>query len=288
MSERGLSHDGAGRGKHATLLSRAKAGLAAGWAEGTLTQAIIVLLVLNLFVYLWAVPMLMLDLVPPWGRGMGGLLLALQGIIVGLWLVREAGARGAAAAAAILSLSYVVEFVGVRTGSPFGRYEYTPILGLQLGGAVPLAIPFAWLMVVPGAMMTVRALGRSALVVLFAALLALLLDLLIEPVAAYVTGYWRWLDQGPYYGVPTSNFVAWGATALALLAILHLLAPKLHHVARTPWLPPLLFWLNVGQFTLVNAAYGFWWAFLVGAGLLLGLWLLRGYVISGRAMEGKL
>ena len=261
--------------------------MAAARSAGRLSTIIFILLGLYLFVYFWAVPMLILDLVPAWGRGMGGLLLALQGTIAGLWLVREAGARGAVAAGAILVLAYLLELVGVRTGAPFGRYEYTPVLGLQPGGATPLAIPFAWLMVVPGAMMTVARLRRSALVVICGALLALLLDLLIEPVAVYVTGYWRWLDQGPYYGVPTSNFVAWGGAALVLLTLLQLLAPKLHQSARMPWLPPLLFWLNVAQFTLVNAAYGFWWASLIGAGMLLGLWLLREHVAGGRARRGE-
>lgn len=224
-------------------------------------------LALYLFIYLWSVPMLMLDLVPLWGRGMGGFLLILQGTLTGLWLAAEGGRRGVLAAGAILVLSYLVEFAGVTTGFPFGRYTYTPILGLQLGGAVPLAIPFAWLLVVPGALMAAAPLGRAAVPV--AALLALMLDLLLEPVAAHVTGYWQWIDQGPYYGVPSQNFAAWGATALVLAALTHLLVPSLGRGAREPWLPTLLFTLNVVQFTLVDAAYGFWWAALVGVALLL-------------------
>ena len=244
------------------------------------------LLALYLFIYVWAVPMLMLDLVPVWGRGMGAFLLMLQGTMVALWLVREAGTRGALAAVLIGVLSYLVEFAGVSSGVPFGRYIYTPTLGLQLGGAVPLAIPFAWLMVVPGAFMTAAPLGRPMLIVPLAAVLALLLDLLIEPVAAYVTGYWRWLDQGPYYGIPTSNFVAWGGTALGLILLLHLLVPELHRAARVHWLPPLVFALNVVQFTLVDAAYGFWWAVLVGGGLLVGIFLIWGRPVLRRGLWG--
>ena len=248
--------------------------LAARGREDRLSRILYALLGLYLFIYVWAVPMLMLDLVPVWGRGMGGFLLILQGTMMALWLTREAGARGALAAVAIGVLSYLVEYGGVSSGMPFGRYRYTSTLGLQLGGAVPLAIPFAWLMVVPGALMAAAPVGRPAVAIPLAAALALLLDLLIEPVAAYVTGYWRWLDQGPYYGIPTSNFVAWGGTALGLVLLLHLLAPELHRTARTHWLPPLVFALNVVLFTLVDAAYGFWWAALVGGGLLLGIFLI--------------
>ena len=37
----------------------------------------------------------------------------------------------------------LVEAVGVATGVPFGRYEYTGTLGPQLLG-VPLVVPLAW------------------------------------------------------------------------------------------------------------------------------------------------
>jgi putative membrane protein len=232
------------------------------------------LLGLYLFIYVWSVPMLMFDLVPIWGRGMGGFLLILQGMIVGMWLVQAGGLRGGVAATAILVLSYLVEFVGVRTGMPFGRYAYTPTLGLQLGGAVPLAIPFAWLLVVPGALMAAAQARRATIVVPLAAILALLLDLLIEPVAAHVAAYWRWSEPGLYYGVPAANFAAWGCTAFVLVWMLHLLVPDLYASPRVSRLPALLFVLNALQFTLVDAAYGFWWAAALGIGLLAGIFLL--------------
>lgn len=226
-----------------------------------------------LFIYVWAVPMLMLDLVPSWGAWMGGFLIILQGGMMALWLVAVAGRRGAIAAGLIALLSFLVEYAGVSTGIPFGRYEYTDALGFKVG-SVPLPIPFAWLMVVPGAFMTAAALRRQILVVVATALLALWLDLLIEPIAAYVTNYWHWLDDGPYYGIPTSNFVAWGATALGLALILRLLVPGLVNTTRVAWLPRLLFGLAVLQFTLVNAAYGYLWAALLGCGLLIAVGIL--------------
>jgi len=249
--------------------------LGAWWSDPALPPPIRALLGLYLFIYVWSVPMLMFDLVPAWGSGMGGFLLMLQGVLVGSWLVSAAGMRGAVAAGAILLGSYLVEYVGVTRGVPFGQYRYTTTLGLQLGGAVPLAIPFAWLMVVPGAVMIVARLRRTALVVPLAALLAMLLDLLIEPVAAYVIDYWQWIETGPYYGIPTTNFLAWGGTALVLAYVLWQVAGNLHRPPPVAWLPPLLFTLNAWQFTLVNAAQGFWWPVLVGGVLLLLVWRLH-------------
>ena len=285
MSNAGVGRARNGRGAHTKLpistsnwpdlmLGRMIRPFRAWLRQSRLSVVLLALLGLYLFIYVWSVPMLMFDLVPVWGRGMGGFLLILQGVIVGMWLVQAGGLRGAVAAIAILVLSYLVEFVGVRTGMPFGRYAYTHTLGLQLGGAVPLAIPFAWLLVVPGALMAAAPMRRAAIVVPLAAVLALGLDLQIEPVAAHVAAYWRWNEPGAYYGVPAANFVAWGCTAYVLVWMLQLLVPHLYASPHVGRLPALLFGLNALQFMLVDAAYGFWWAAALGIGLLAGVFLL--------------
>ncbi|MBV9787785.1 MAG: carotenoid biosynthesis protein [Chloroflexi bacterium] len=226
------------------------------------------LLGVYLFIYVFAVPMLMLDLVPAWGTWMGGFLLILQGSLLALWLAANAGGRGWLAAALIAVLSWAVEHVGVTTGVPFGSYAYTDVLGWKLGGVVPLPIPFAWLLVVPAAIGAARLLlGPSRRWIgLLAPLLALALDLLLEPVVAYIMDYWHWLDSGPYYGVPTANFMAWGVTALVLtLLTLVLGGRRLHNPVVLPDVPVLLYLLNLVQFTLVDLAYGYGWAALIGA-----------------------
>ncbi len=238
------------------------------WRLGPRDRWLIGGLAVYLFIYTFAVPMLMLDLVPAWGRGMGGALLILQGGLVGGWLVRGAGWRGAVAAGCISAGGFVVEYVGVTTGWPFGPYQYTPVLGWQLAGAVPLAIPFAWLLVVPTSLAVARWLVGGWRCVALAAALALVLDLLIEPVAAYVVGYWQWEAPGRYYGVPTANFVAWATTALVLAALTWALVGRRWAQMPLAWLPPLLYGLNVLQFWLVDLAYGYWWAVALGAAVL--------------------
>ncbi|MDP9310583.1 MAG: carotenoid biosynthesis protein [Chloroflexota bacterium] len=238
-------------------------------------RLIVLLVAVYLFIYVWSVPMLMLSLVPTWGTWMGGFLLILQGTLLALWLAVNAGRRGVVAALLIAVLSFGIEYIGVTTGWPFGRYTYTDVLGIKVGGAVPLPIPFAWLLVVPAAVGAAGALLPGHVsrwwIVLLAPILALGLDLLLEPVAAYVVGYWQWIEGGPYYGVPTANFIAWGATALALTALMLLLAGRqLRAAPFLPALPALLYVLSLLQFTLVDLAHGYPLAALIGGSILLG------------------
>jgi uncharacterized membrane protein len=71
---------------------------------------------------------------------------------------------------------------------------------------------------------------------LLGALLATLLDLAIEPVAAHVVQYWEWLAPGPanYYGVPLANFVAWFVVAFALLVVVDAVLGSGQQVAVCP------------------------------------------------------
>jgi putative membrane protein len=238
-------------------------------------QVIILLLGMYLFIYVFAVPMLVFGLVPVWGTWMGGFLLILQGSLLALWLTANAGGRGLLAALCIAVISWAVEHIGVTTGLPFGRYSYTDVLGWKFDGAVPLPIPFAWLLVVPAAIGAARLLvraGHSISLLLVAPLLALTLDLLLEPVAAYITGYWQWLDSGPYYGVPTANFLAWGATALVLTMLtIRLCGRRITEATLLPAVPALLYTLNLLQFTLVDLAYGYFVPALLGAAVTLGI-----------------
>ncbi len=238
------------------------------------------LLAVYLFIYVWAVPMLMLSLVPAWGTWMGGFLLILQGSLLALWLLVNAGLRGGVAALVIALLSTAIEHVGVTTGWPFGRYTYTEVLGIKVAGAVPLPIPFAWLLVVPttiGVAFRLVGGGYWWRVAVVAPLLALGLDFLLEPVAAYIMNYWHWLESGPYYGVPTVNFLAWGSTALVLTVLTLLLTGRqLRTPSFLPALPMLLYFLNLVQFTLVDLAHGYYLAAAIGAAILVVAgWLLR-------------
>ena len=243
-----------------------------------LRPLLLVLFGVYLAVYPGSTLLVALDRVPHWGAWMGGALLIVQGALMGLWLVANDGRRGALVAAVILLLSWAVEHLGVTTGFPFGSYGYTAALEPKVVGVVPLAIPFAWLLVVPAAVgMAERLVTRGGALVqmLVAALLALLLDVTIEPVAVHINGYWVWREAGFYYGVPASNFVAWWLTSLLLVGVLlRLCGPRRHAPGATllPLLPAALYALNLLMFVLVNLAHSQRLAAAIGL-VLLG-WLL--------------
>jgi uncharacterized membrane protein len=152
----------------------------------------------------------------------GSALLFLEGTLVTCAMLISVGwRRGLLASLLIIALSYLVEAIGVNTGFPFGVYHYTAVLFPLLPGHVPLAVMFAWLMVISGSYgWLYRPTRRLSLsFVLVGAALAMLLDLEIEPVASHLEHYWQWLTPTGLscYGVPLTNFAAWFAVAALLL-----------------------------------------------------------------------
>jgi putative membrane protein len=221
--------------------------------------------------------LLSLDLMPFGMEWMSSLLLAMLGISVWAWLWLNLGVKGLLLGALVFAFGVLLEYAGVNTGVPFGRYAYTGVLVPGLPGGVPLAIGFAWLFIVVGGLFTARAIviGTRAdrampwVASLLGAVLAVGLDLLLEPVAYHVRDYWEWEDAGPvsYYGVPWSNFAAWFAASLALNLLLGSLAPR--GGVRWTWLPVALYAMNVVLFGVVNIAHGMWLPGVVAALLLL-------------------
>lgn len=128
------------------------------------------------------------------------------------------------------------------------------------------------------------------------AILATLLDLAIEPVAAHVVLYWQWEKRGPmdYYGVPLMNFVAWFVVALVLVVVVNVILQqgrnvrwfspheqvvgasmqKMGRVERLAMLSPCtLFSCGLFMFGLVDLTHGYYSGFLraLCAGLLIFL-----------------
>lgn len=148
------------------------------------------------FVYPFALLLLSLDLMPFGMEWMSSLLLAMLGLAAAGWLWLNFGLRGATFGAVIFALGVGLEYVGVNTGIPFGRYRYTGVLVPGLPGGVPLAIGFAWLFIIVGGYFTARWASEGRKDVLNhvptyvgGAVLAVGLDLLLEPVACHVKGY---------------------------------------------------------------------------------------------------
>jgi len=220
------------------------------------------------FVYPFGTFLLSFDMMPFGMEWMSSLLLAMLGIATGAWLWVNFGRIGGAIGVTIFLLGAALEYIGVSTGFPFGSYRYTGVLVPELPGGVPLAIGFAWLMTVVCGLYTARwvlapyyKLGMRppvSLQVCLGALLALGLDLLLEPVAFHIKGYWEWLNvplgEG-YYGVPLSNFVTWFVAALVLGLLISRVIPERR--VRWSWLPVVLLGMNTLMFGVVNVLHGF-------------------------------
>ena len=99
---------------------------------------------------------------------------------------------------------YLLELLGVKTGFPFGNYQYSENLGIRLFD-VPLIIGVNWLILLYVCLsLAQRFFKQNALVVLFAALSMMLLDMVIEP-AAVKLNFWQWQNQI----IPLKNYISW-------------------------------------------------------------------------------
>jgi putative membrane protein len=158
--------------------------------------------------------------------------------------------RVAAAFAAAVAAGYIAEWIGVRTGLPFGEYRYTGVLWPQLGG-VPLIVPLAWggmglaAYAVAGTAWPGGAAGRIVL----GALALTAWDLFLDPQMLRL-GLWVWADPGPYHGVPLSNFAGWLLVSLVVMALIDRIAP--HTAGSTGLLA--LYTVMAGMETLGFAA----------------------------------
>ncbi|WP_182876881.1 carotenoid biosynthesis protein [Microbispora sp. H10670] len=156
---------------------------------------------------------------------------------------RAAGAFGAAVAA-----GYAAEWIGTRTGLPFGDYHYTDVLWPRPGG-VPLIVALAWggMGLAAHAVATRAVPGGTALggtvfgVTVFgvtvpygavarvcAGAVALTAwDLFLDPQMLRL-GLWVWAEPGPYRGVPLGNFAGWLLVSLLVMTLIERIA---HHPA---------------------------------------------------------
>lgn len=117
-------------------------------------------------------------------------------------------------------IGFGAEIIGVHTGWLFGNYHYTSLLGVSLWN-VPLIIGVNWFMVTYCSGIAIKAFQdklstkfpevsikskkklKLLSVVLDGALLAVLFDWLMEPVAVKLN-YWIWEGEIPFY-----NYICW-------------------------------------------------------------------------------
>jgi putative membrane protein len=164
------------------------------------------------------------------GRSRNRISIATVIAFAGSTLVHEASQRGRRSAAALLAIAggggLAVEFVGLRTGKPFGRYAYSPNLGLTVA-AVPAVVPLAWLMMAGPALAATRRLTDQRATTAVVGGLALgSWDVFLDPQMVR-DGNWSWQSTGPaLQGIPLVNYAGWLVTATAMIAALDRALPR--------------------------------------------------------------
>ncbi len=119
--------------------------------------------------------------------------------------------------------SYLIEYIGVQTGFPYGSFSYGIDLGPMLLGKIPLALPVFFIPLVINAYLLVLLLEPERVRKLYFRILAitgtvLFLDLILDP-AAVAINFWNY-GSGLYYGVPFSNYLGWILSASISVIVL--------------------------------------------------------------------
>ncbi len=104
----------------------------------------------------------------------------------------------------IAFLGFIIEVIGVKTGLVFGKYSYGDGLGIKLL-EVPLIISINWAMLICAGIRIISGIFANKITVLLvAALLVTLIDLLIEQVAPKLD-FWQF--EGGLPGL--HNYLGW-------------------------------------------------------------------------------
>jgi putative membrane protein len=138
-------------------------------------------------------------------------------------LLRATDRRAATGVGLLICYSYAVEYVGVRTGVPYGEFFYGVDLGPTVVG-VPLGLPIFFVPLVMNAyLLCLLLLGdraRVAAVRLLAVIAAVVtMDVVLDP-GAVALGFWVYPNGGVFYGVPLSNYAGWILSATVAVVAL--------------------------------------------------------------------
>ena len=127
----------------------------------------------------------------------------------------------------VLPTAFLVEYIGVHTGWPFGSYHYTEKLGWQLLD-VPVLIPLAWFMMMYPCWVIASKMGSTRWSrIAIASWLMAAWDLYLDPQMVN-EGYWLWHDESGANttNIPISNFFGWLLASALIFTLLELLLPK--------------------------------------------------------------
>ena len=144
----------------------------------------------------------------------------------------------------IFSIGFFIEVIGVKTGLLFGVYHYGDSLGLKWLN-VPLVMGINWILLSLIGFGLVNKYDTNVIVKSsLAALLIVLLDILIEPIAIQLD-YWTWQNNE----IPLQNYVMWFIVSFSIQVIINYSKIKIDFKSSA-----LMLTLQLLFFSLLNFA----------------------------------
>lgn len=127
----------------------------------------------------------------------------------------------------VFALSLLMEFLGTSYGFPFGKYEYTELLGWKIFNKVPTLIPTSWFFMSMASYFSAIKLQeymnlknsfvKGAFNIIIGSTLLTAWDLTLDPAMSNLTPFWVWESKGIYFGTPMVNFGGWFVTACLIM-----------------------------------------------------------------------
>lgn len=227
-----------------------------GFASATSRMMFRVLLVGWMVLLLFGYVLIAADVLPEQFSWTASLILFLSAAVVCISEGRVRVLRkNLMVAVMILVAAFTLEYVGMRTGIPFGSYTYTDVLGFRLMG-VPLAIAAAWYTTIMVTRRIARAIFPAGIATALAAgILTLAFDIALEPMASFIISYWRW--EGGI--IAWQNYASWlGASALGVFLLEKLDTSGAPIPTRSLFTTSVLvFSLQFGLFLFVDGLFGY-------------------------------
>lgn len=154
------------------------------------------------------------------------------------------------------SIGTIMEYIGLRDGTFFGgHYIYKPQLTLF---TVPVSVIFYWaVFIYTGYCLTNAFLywlkiqkpnlkNKNIFLLILAILLdgyfVTAIDLFMDPIAVK-SGSWKWIEGGPYFGIPIGNFIGWFIVTIMVVSIFRIFEyffPKKEMFNKSIFIIPVL------------------------------------------------
>jgi len=175
-------------------------------------------------------------------------------------------------------LGFFYEVLGVKIGILFGSYNYTNVFNIKLF-SVPLVMISAWIIIVNFSLTFIQNI-RNKFFIIYGSLIMVIIDLVIDPIAVHGLKIWTWDEKGPYFDIPTHNFLGWFFLSLPIFALLYFSKIEVEKSSR------LISNLVICFFSIVGFINGIYFPSVLGVLLVMlnFLFFLKGREIKSNAI----